>query len=51
MLLFVGWQIGADVAGTAGGMLIVAAYLAIEAVLFRTTRGRRLTLNPAGSAE
>ena len=39
LLLYVGWRIGAEVAGLAGGIAVVAAFLAIEAVLFRTTRG------------
>jgi hypothetical protein len=29
------------VAGTAGAVVVVAAFLALEAVLFRTTRGAR----------
>ncbi len=38
VLLYVVARIGDDVAGTIGAVVAVAAYLAIEAVLFRTTR-------------
>ena len=38
MLLYVGWHVGYDVAGTAGGWGVVAAFLAFEALLFWGTR-------------
>lgn len=38
VLLYVTARIGDDVAGTIGAIIAVSAYLAIEAVLFRTTR-------------
>ena len=39
ILIYVAWRIGLDIAGTAGGAAIVAAFLVLEAILFRTTRG------------
>jgi hypothetical protein len=39
ILLYLAWKIGADIAGPAGGIVMVGAFLALEAVLFRTTRG------------
>jgi hypothetical protein len=41
MLIYVCARAGDDVAGTAGAVVVVVAFLALEAVLFRTTRGRR----------
>jgi hypothetical protein len=38
ILIYVAWRIGLDIAGTAGGGAIVAAFLVLEAILFRTTR-------------
>jgi MAPEG family. len=38
MLLYVAWRIGSDIAGTGGAIAAVAAFLAIEAVLFWKTR-------------
>jgi hypothetical protein len=38
VLLYVVARIGDDVAGVVGAIVAVAAYLAIEAILFRTTR-------------
>lgn len=40
VLLYVCARVGDDVAGTAGAVVVVVAYLALEAVLFRTTHGR-----------
>ena len=40
MLLYVCARIGGDVAGDAGVIAVVGAFLALEAVLFRGTRGR-----------
>jgi hypothetical protein len=37
-LLYVGARIGYDAAGMAGAVVVLALFLAIEAVLFRTTR-------------
>ncbi|MGY3266848.1 MAPEG family protein [Lysobacter sp. HA35] len=39
MLLYVAARVGRDVAGVPGAVAVVAAFLAFEAVLFRTTRG------------
>jgi hypothetical protein len=39
VLLYVAWRIGLDIAGTAGGVVIIAAFLILEAILFRATRG------------
>ncbi|MBO0749421.1 MAG: hypothetical protein J2O44_03185 [Porphyrobacter sp.] len=39
MLLYVGARIGGEVAGTAGAVAVVAAFLALEAVLFWGTHG------------
>jgi hypothetical protein len=38
MLLYVVARIGMDVAGTAGALIAIGLYLAIEAVLFLKTR-------------
>jgi hypothetical protein len=38
VLLYVGWRIGFDMAGTAGGAGVLLAFLAFEALLFRATR-------------
>ena len=38
MLIYVVARIGGDLAGTAGTAIAVAAFLAMEAVLFRSTR-------------
>ncbi|MGY4515043.1 MAPEG family protein [Lysobacter sp. HA18] len=43
MLLYVAARIGRDVAGVPGAVAVVAAFLAFEAVLFRTTRGHTAT--------
>ena len=40
VLLYVCARIGGDMAGTAGAVAVVAAFLALEAVLFWGTRGR-----------
>jgi hypothetical protein len=40
MLLYVSARVGGDVAGTAGSVAVVAAFLALEAVLFWSTRGQ-----------
>jgi uncharacterized MAPEG superfamily protein len=40
MLLYVCARIGEDVAGDAGALAVVAAFLALEAALFWSTRGR-----------
>ena len=40
VLLYVCARIGGDMAGTAGAIAVVAAFLALEAVLFWGTRGR-----------
>jgi hypothetical protein len=40
MLLYVCARVGGDVTGPAGAVAVVAAFLALEAVLFRATRGR-----------
>ena len=40
MLIYVCARVGGDVAGTPGSVAVVAAFLALEAVLFRSTRGR-----------
>jgi hypothetical protein len=40
LLLYVGWRIGIDTIGPAGGIAVIAAFLAIEALLFRTTRAK-----------
>lgn len=40
MLLYVCARIGAEVAGDAGAIAVVAAFLALEAVLFWSTRGK-----------
>ena len=40
MLIYVCARVGGDVAGTAGSVAVVAAFLALEAVLFWSTRGR-----------
>jgi hypothetical protein len=39
ILLYLAGKVGADIAGTVGAVLMVGAFLAIEAVLFRATRG------------
>ena len=39
-LLYVVWRIGDEVAGPAGGWALIAAFLLLEAVLFRVTRER-----------
>ena len=39
ILIYVAWRIGLDIGGTAGGVAIVAAFLILEAILFRATRG------------
>jgi hypothetical protein len=44
MLLYVGARVGGDVAGTVGEVAVVAAFLALEAVLFWGTRGRTETI-------
>ena len=38
-LLYVGARIGYDLAGTGGAVAVIVLFVAIEAVLFRTTRG------------
>jgi hypothetical protein len=38
ILTYVAWRIGLDIAGMAGGGAIVAAFVVLEAILFRTTR-------------
>ena len=38
MLLYVGWHIGYDIAGQAGAWVVVAGFLAFEALLFWSTR-------------
>jgi hypothetical protein len=43
MLLYVCARVGGDVAGAAGEVAVVAAFLALEAVLFWGTRGRTET--------
>lgn len=40
VLIYVGARIGADVAGEAGAITVVAGYLALEGILFRLTRSR-----------
>jgi hypothetical protein len=47
MLLYVCARVGNDVAGDAGAIAVVAAFLALEAVLFRTTRSRTETAGAA----
>ena len=37
VLLYVVWHVGEDIAGAAGGWILIGAFLALEAVLFRTT--------------
>ena len=37
VLLYVVWHVGEDIAGPAGGWILIGAFLALEAVLFRTT--------------
>ena len=39
-LLYVVWRIGEELAGPAGGLALIAAFLALEALLFWATRGR-----------
>lgn len=39
ILIYVAWRIGLEIAGTVGGIAIVAAFLILEAILFRATRG------------
>ena len=48
MLLYVCARIGGDVAGTAGAVAVVVAFLALEAVLFWGTRGRPETAGATG---
>ena len=43
MLIYVCARVGGDVAGTPGSVAVVAAFLALEAVLFRATRGKPAT--------
>jgi hypothetical protein len=43
VLLYDCARIAADVAGTAGAVVVVGAFLAFEAVLFRATRGKPAT--------
>jgi hypothetical protein len=40
VLLYVVWRIGDELAGTVGGAALIGAFLAVELVLFRTTRER-----------
>jgi hypothetical protein len=47
-LLYVGARIGGDVAGDAGAIVVVGAFLVLEAVLFWGTRGRPETAEAAG---
>ena len=47
VLLYVCARIGGDVAGTPGAIAVVAAFLALEAVLFWGTRGRAAGGPPA----
>jgi hypothetical protein len=47
MLLYVGARVGGDVAGEAGAIAVVGAFLVLEAVLFRGTRGRPQTAGAA----
>ena len=39
-LLYVAWRVGDDLAGPAAGWAFIAAFLALEAMLFWTTRNR-----------
>jgi hypothetical protein len=43
VLLYDCARIAADVAGTAGAVVVVGAFLTLEAVLFRATRGKPAT--------
>jgi hypothetical protein len=47
VLIYVCARIGGDVAGTVGSVAVVAAFLALEAVLFWGTRGRSPGAAPA----
>lgn len=40
VLIYVAARVGFDIAGTAGAVVVLAAFLLFEAVLFRTTRAR-----------
>lgn len=48
VLLYVAARIGGELAGTAGAVIVVAAFLALEAVLFWGTRGQPRTAGAAG---
>jgi hypothetical protein len=39
-ILYVAWRIGDELAGPAAGWAFIAAFLALEGVLFWTTRTR-----------
>ena len=40
MLLYGVWRIGMDLGGTAAALALIAAFLALEGVLFASTRSR-----------